>query len=391
MSEAKVDVDAAWRDFADRIKAAGASITGEGFPDDPRLRAEGYRYVGRLTNLAHQLYLEFADTDRPSLFRYGDDVTPFGATNTDNNYCRAFVDPAGTYRVSGDISGVKELLISVHDGEMVLGKTAVLAEVSLGDLVVGDDGVLELIVGGPKRTRNWIPLAADAVYLNVRQFVADWEHDAIASLHIERIDGIGPVAAVSPASIADALERAATFVEASVRFWNQYSHGLRAALPTNQFTPPRLPEGGAVNMLHGAARWELEPHQALVIEFDQPEATYWSIQTYMLGWLQPLDFAHLVTSLNDSQLHVDDDGKVRIVLAQGDPGVQNWLDTSGLREGLVSYRYVRPTKHPAPIASLVDLAAVSAQLPRTTPRWKDEDRRAQLEARKRGVARRFRR
>ena len=81
---------------------------------------------------------------------------------------------------------------------------------------------------------------------------------------------------------------------------------------------------------------ELDENQALVVEFDQPQATYWSIQTYMFHWLAPLDFRNRVTSLNDTQVHVDDDGKVRVVISHQDPGVQNWLDASGLREGLCS-------------------------------------------------------
>jgi hypothetical protein len=385
------ELDAAWVAFADRIKAAGESITGSGYPAESRLRAEGYRYVGRLTNLAHQIYLEFSDTARPSLFRYGDDITPFGATNTDNNYCRAMVDPAGIYRLSGDISGVKELLISVHDGEMVLGKTAVLSELCLDDLKLGGDGWLELIVGGPAGPTNWMPLSDDAVYLNVRQFIADWEHDAIAVLNIERLDDAGPVGNVTPTGVATALDRAATWVEASVGFWKMFSDGIRAMTPTNEFSAPMRPAGGAVNMVHGACRWELEPDQALVVEFDQPVATYWSIQTYMLDWLQPLDFANRVTSLNDEQVRVDEDGKVRVVLAHTDPGVQNWLDTSGLREGLCSYRWVRATTEPTPIATPVDVADVSKHVAASAMQFSDIERSDQIAARHRGVARRFRR
>jgi hypothetical protein len=383
------ELDAAWASFADRVKAAGESISG--FTDDPRLRAEGYRYVGRLTNLAHQIYLEFGDPVVPMLFRYGDDITPFGATNTDNNYCRTMVDPAGTYRITGDISGVKELLISIHDGEMVLGKVAVLAEVSLGDLKVDADGRLELIVGGPEGPTNWIPLTEEAVYVNVRQFVADWEHDPIAVLTIERIDTAEAAGNVTPSGIAAALDKAATWVEASVAFWNMYSDGVKAMTPTNDFSAPSRPAGGAVNMVHGACRWELEPGQALVVEFDEPTATYWSIQTYMLHWLQPLDFANRVTSLNDGQVRVDDDGKVRVVISQADPGVQNWLDTSGLREGLCSYRWVRASTEPTPTATLVNITDVRAHLPESTPLFGRGDRAAQIASRRRGVARRFRR
>ncbi|ODR22862.1 DUF1214 domain-containing protein, partial [Mycolicibacterium porcinum] len=317
-------LDTAWESYADRIKAAGQSITG--FTDDPRLRAEGYRYVGRLSNLAHQIYMEFGNPLVPMLFRYGDDITPFGATNTDNNYCRTMVDPAGVYRITGNIAGVKELLISIHDGEMVLGKVAVLAELSLGDLKIDDDGHLDLILGGPETSGNWMPLGADAVYVNIRQFVADWEHDPIAILAIERLDTDQAAHNVTPASIAEGLERAATWVEASVGYWKMYSDGIKSMTPTNAFTAPNRPAGGAVNMVHGACRWQLDADQALVVEFDQPDATYWSIQTYMLGWLQPLDFANRVTSLNDGQVHLDTDGKVRVVISHRDPGVHNWLD-----------------------------------------------------------------
>jgi len=180
-------------------------------------------------------------------------------------------------------------------------------------------------------------------------------------------------------------------VEASVAFWKMYSDGIKAMTPTNEFTAPNRPAGGAVNMVHGACRWNLQSDQALVVEFDEPVATYWSIQTYMLHWLQPLDFANRVTSLNDGQVHMDTDGTVRVVISAADPGVQNWLDTSGLPEGLCSYRWVRATTEPTPTTTVVDVAHVRSQLPKSTPVFGPQDRDTQIAARRRGVARRFRR
>ena len=391
MTEGVAEVDTAWRSFAERIKAVGESIAGEGFPTDPRLRAEGYRYVNRLTNLAHQIFVEFGDPAWPSLVRVGDDTTPFGATNTDNNYYRAMLDPAGIYRVSGDVSGVKELLFSVQDGEFVFGKTAVLAELSLEDLEVGDDCNLELILGGPEQAANWLPLAPDAVYLNVREFVGDWENDALASLYIERLDDVGAVRNLTPTAYADALDRVAAWVEASVKIWKGYVDGLRTFLPVNELQAPHKPVGGADNMLHGAGQWELDHGHALLVEFEQPQVTYWSIQTYVLDWMVPLDFANRVTSLNDRQLHVDDDGIIRVVLSHTDPGIQNWLDTSDLRSGLLTYRYVRPSHSPAPRTRLIEADAPRRHLPESTPVFSAAMRQEQVSARRRGVARRFRR
>ena len=390
MTEIVAELDAAWRSYAERIKAIGESITGDGFPDDARLRAEGYRYVSRLTHLAQLIYVEFGDPGRPSLYRVGDDTTPFGATNTDNNYYRAILDPAGIYRITGDVAGVKELLFSVQDGEFVFGKTEVLAELSLEELVI-DDGTLDLFLGGPERAQNWLPLAPDAEYLNVREFVGDWEHDALASLYMERIDDVGPPVNLTPAAHAAALDRVATWVEASVGVWKEFVAGMRTFLPTNGLQAPLKPVGGAQNMLHGAGQWDLEPHQALIVEFERPEVTYWSIQNYVLDWMVPLDFANRVTSLNDGQLREDDDGTFRVVLSHADPGVQNWLDTSGLRNGLFTYRYVRPKNEPAPVTTVVEAAHVRTHLPESTPAFSAGERRDQISSRRRGVARRFRR
>lgn len=385
------ELDGAWSDFAARLKAAGELITGEDFTQDPRLRAEGYRYVARLLAMASQLYLEFSSADQPTFFRYGDDVTTFGATNVDNQYLRAFVDPSGTYRISGSVGGAKEILFSVQDGEFLYGKTAVLAECSIHDLDVDADGEMDLILGGPARDRNWLPLGADAVYLNVRQFIADWERDTIAELFIERVDEVGPAEPVTPPVIASALDQVARWVEASVPMWNTFCKMAFEFTPVNEVAPPSKPVGGAENMLHGGTQWDLAPRQALLIEMERPEATYWSFQAYMPGWMQPLDFANRVTSLNDAQAHVDDDGTIRIVLSHEDPGIQNWLDTTGLPQGLATYRYVRPTKAPAPTAMVVEVADVRQHLPASTPEFTADDRRAQLRSRKRGVARRFHR
>jgi Protein of unknown function (DUF1214) len=225
----------------------------------------------------------------------------------------------------------------------------------------------------------------------VREFVSDWERDALATLYIERLDDVGPVPQLTPENHAAALDRVATWVEANVEVWKNYVAGLRNFVPINELQAPLKPVGGAENMLHGAGQWDLQPHQALLIAFDRPEVTYWSIQTYVLDWMVPLDFANRVTSLNDSQLRQDDDGGFRIVLSHTDPGVHNWLDTSGLQHGLFTYRYVRATHAPAPTTVVVDAEKVKALLPAGTPNITTEERRNQIAARRRGVARRFRR
>lgn len=60
--------------------------------------------------------------------------------------------------------------------------------------------------------------------------------------------------------------------------------------------------------------------------------------SYLFRWSQNL---HCRSYIRTVSFRVDDDGKVRVVISEIDSGVQNWLDTSGLPEGVCSYRSVR--------------------------------------------------
>ena len=49
--------------------------------------------------------------------------------------------------------------------------------------------------------------------------------------------------------------------------------------------------------------------------------------------------------LNDSRIALEDDGSFRVVLAARNPGVRNWIDTAGHREGQIVVRALL-TKEP---------------------------------------------
>ena len=47
------------------------------------------------------------------------------------------------------------------------------------------------------------------------------------------------------------------------------------------------------------------------------------------------------------------DGAARLVVAHRDPGVPNWLDAGGRRQGTVFWRFLLATEQPEPIGSRV--------------------------------------
>ena len=57
------------------------------------------------------------------------------------------------------------------------------------------------------------------------------------------------------------------------------------------------------------------------------------------GWLSSLDYLHHTASLNLSQATPNPDGTLPLVVAPKDPGVANWLDTTGLHEGTLFVRW----------------------------------------------------
>jgi len=148
-----------------------------------------------------------------------------------------------------------------------------------------------------------------------------------------------------------------------------------------------------------------------------PPDGYWGIQLANSLW-NTLDFANRQTSLNRAQAHVDTDGVFRAVISHSDPGIANWLDTLGHRQGAVLMRVQwsahrdtparslaetrddwmsgwadeRPagapaSELPAPSARVVAASDLDAMLPDGTPRVTPARRRGILDERLRQVTR----
>jgi hypothetical protein len=63
-------------------------------------------------------------------------------------------------------------------------------------------------------------------------------------------------------------------------------------------------------------------------------------------FMQCFEYRDRPVSINRAQTALEPDGSFRIVVADGDPGVPNWLDTEGHREGLIFWRFLLPEEAP---------------------------------------------
>jgi hypothetical protein len=382
----------AWVSFSRRVEAVGEEILAGDFAPEAEVRGEGYRHLARLVSYALQWYVDFHDPDFPAFHRYDDDVVKWGGPNADNHYYRAKVDPAGAYRIRFDARGVRELLISTPEGEMQLDQYRVFAERSLRDFTAGEDGSVEILLGGTERDTNWMPLHPQTDHVLLRLYVVDWANDAIPALFIERLGNQGRAPGrPSPATVAAALDRAATWIERTVAYWRTFLAQRRNDGVDNALRPPRSVPGGAADILYGGGWWNLADDECLLIESEPPRARYWSFQLYSAPWFESLDIANRLVSLNDEQMLVDSDGRFRLVVGARDPGVANWLDTEGRGAGMISYRYVWSENAPVPRTVKIPIAELRSHLSPRTEQFDAGQRRAQIAARRAAVARRFRR
>jgi hypothetical protein len=383
------ELEQAWRRFSDRIGALEAIVLQEGAPGSPADRAEGYRYLARTVAANLDLWIKRGDPDNPQVFWVND---TWGLPNADGVYTNVPLRGDAVYQLTGRRGSVHWLNFQVTAGWFGTGAPMrVVSEVSDDQLDFGADGGFTLLLGGPKRERNWLPLADDASMLTVRQFFYDWDAETRAEVEIERLGARREPELPDPAALAQRLDRVASITEATADFGPKRSIAGRRHM-TNAFAPPM----GAGNQLgidrnlYTGGHFVLGPDEALIVEVRPPErCRYWGIQ---LGsfWMEPIDFANHQTSLNGRQAVLDPDGVFRAVVSAKDPGVPNWLDTAGHSEGAMLIRWLECDTGPRPTAKKLAFDEVRKALPASTATVTPEQRAETVARRRAHVARRYR-
>jgi hypothetical protein len=319
-----------------------------------------------------------------------DAVLKWGMDCPDAFYSGAAVRGDAAYRVRGSRGSVRYL------GFQVMAGIESTANVVADDLDIASDGTFELVLSREECPGNWMALSDRASSLVVRQFFYDWHQEEPARLQIECVerpdspDGRRVATPTpTPEAVGRQLEALGEFVDASLRFWLDIEDAGRAQ-GLNCFREPanRTEMGGAEENVTVWGSWELADDEALVIEVAPPEALYWSVA---LGnhWWETVDYANHQSSLNGHQAVLDADGVLRAVVAHRDPGVANWLDTAGHRQGPMIFRWLRADAAPVPTTRVVAFTDVAAALPEATARIDEETRRRAIAARRAGVRRRF--
>ena len=356
MSEAdeRVRSGAAWSEFCRALERAGEVITAESAPDTPLDRAEGFRYLARLTREMLYSLLDNADVDFPRLHEL--DLVKIGADNPDNVYLSANIRGDRTYRITGTRGTIAYFSIGSKANRYAKdGTMASTGELSDVDLVPEADGSYVITASQTPQEGNWLPLADDSTGLVVRQTYLDRETEVPGQWRIEQVGGPEVPGELTSEQLAKGLARAALAVHGTAATFAQWTE-LFMTRPNElaDFGQQMFQRAGGdpeLFYLHGY--WELTPGQAWVIRTEVPDCPYWNFQLNN-WWMESLDQRRRIT-INKHTASLDADGRLTIVVAERDPGMGNWIDTCGHTCGTALLRWLSADHHPIPDCELVAL------------------------------------
>ena len=380
-----LDTGEAWNHLLDALKRAGDVVLADTVPQGAVDRASGFRHLLVLLGVGIDELLRRGLDQVPAIKPSGMDAAyKWGMECPDCIYVGSALKGGMSYRLWGNRGSARYLGLQVMSG-MASSFNALVDEFELGP-----DGDFEIILSADPHEGNWIPLDDGATMLVVRHFFYDWEHESPAALSIERLSD--PASSTEPASddpkapMARQVIALGDFLEENLAFFLGFSNPEAP----NTFLPPLdgTAMGAAAENRPVIGSWKLGPDEALIIEVTPPTGLYWS---YSLGnvWWETIDYGNRQSSLNGHQAVVDDDGKVRVVVAHRDPGVANWLDTAGHSEGPIILRCVRTDSAPVPTTSVVAFDRLTDELPAGTIMLTPSERAAAIDVRRRAVSRRF--
>jgi hypothetical protein len=371
-----------WPDYMAALTAAGKdNISGVYKSGNPQDRQEAWQILFGEVARGYLSYVT-ADPDHPEFVpTYNMDFN-IAAPNPDYIYYGTPLNGKGVYRLRGLKGNNRFTFMQVTGPAMSDPKKAASSMFNsfrLDQVPGGLDGSFELVLSAKRPegyTGNWQFLDPNATGIFMRSVAYDWLHDRDPVVGIERLDT--PVRRTRPSAEVTAarLQSLVEFVKRDSAVWWKHMADLQTKNMWNRMGVE--PWGTFPGQVYLEGLYRIADDEALVLETEVPDkCLYWS---FLVGDMQfrTADYSSNQASINGAQAKLDSDGKFRMVIAKRDPGVANWLDTTGYNEGVIQGRWNTCSSAPVPTAKLVKLADLRSALPADTPVVTAEERDRQL-------------
>ena len=342
---------AAWDRLLASLGDAGDIVTGPLGARTERERAEGFRHLTRVLSIAGEMLLEKGDPQRPAFTRWMAPHRKMLGDNPGTIYDAAIIEPSITYRISGSRGTCAYLGICVY-GTAEDGARRIVGNLDDVEMNFDDDGSFEVWLGPERLPRARIGdpglyLQPDATDVMVRQYFVDPDTEVPATYTIEAVPDAGPPPPLTEEVLAARLDTVGAYVRDIVEAEATLSALIASITPAtlrggSQFVdaegketdPPIDPAAVARVMpspaIQYAGSWfeDLGDDEALVLTGAAPVCRYWSVQL-LTRWMESGDYVHHPVYLTGRDIQLESHGRFRIVIAHTDPGVPNWLATTG--------------------------------------------------------------
>jgi len=267
--------------------------------------------------------------------------------NPDAVYRTGGIEGGGRYEIHGRFhpdSRPVQFLMEVNAGNMArpqdvmpvadgehedIHNTSFLSD---RDLVVAEDGTFVITLGGEGDGPNHlaIPESGPAM-VGVRDMLSNWT-DRCTQLSIRRLDEVKQ----EPWSLELAKQRVLADLEGYVGFWSGFPDIWFGGLGPNERSEP-LGRPGGWGFVAGM-NFSLADDEVFLVTTHPGDAAYTGFQINN-PWMIAPDARKKQVCLNLGQTTKNADGTITYVIAREDPGVANWLDTDGLRDGIGILRW----------------------------------------------------
>jgi hypothetical protein len=336
---------------------------------DDRDLAEGLDYLAGLIRVA----LAGAWTNDPADPHFARPSTPWtkmGLDNPDTLYFAAQISGEAEYVVTGTRGTAADLVVQVLGGSHA-GSTAPASHHAFDDrdFPVADDGGFELRFGPPRPDAGpgYYALEPDSSRLLVRQTFSDWTTERPGTLRVQRVDRIGRAGApLDLETVRTRYAKAGRILLGYLRTFLEFVELFYLDQPVNTLYAPKPTPGGLTSQFSSAGHYRLGDDEALVVTVPASGMPY---QGFQLGtvWYVSLDYADHQTSLTADQARVDPDGMIRYVVSHRDPGLTNWVETTGHDRGYLQIRWQRVsrplTPEDGPTTEVVPVGELPERLP----------------------------
>lgn len=324
--------------FRDAIAEAEELIRNPPFEVTESELAEGLDYLAGSIRSAIQMAFDY-DLEHPVLINPTHQYARQGLDNPDAIYLNAYLTEGASYAVTGRRGTTADLSFQIMAGTYSdAGAPDTVAAFDDRELDIAGDGTFEWRFGPELGLRKGATLI-------VREVYSDWNAEDRGTLRIQRLDTAGhPRRDISLESVDKRYGVAAKMLVGRIKTWFAFPEWFTYKEPVNTLTVPASTPGGLSTQFSSIGHYCLGADDAMVVTVPACDAAPYQAIQIGSKWYVSTDYEHHQTSLTRAQSHVGDDGLIRYVISERDPGLANWLETTGHERGVMMLRWQRVTR-----------------------------------------------